>query len=149
MRAVLTILGLMYISAGFSQTGKDTLFLKKEKFGTVYITSDTSIIEYKWLNLPDLNEKNYAFYKEYYNDLLKDTVIKIKHFNLGQLPKKWSPLFMIKDKHYVYAPSDWMFNFGFALNDSVVSRLYTDGPDVMIILDFKQKSHLAIKSDIK
>jgi hypothetical protein len=139
MRAIFIIFGLLYLTVGFSQTKNDTVFLKKEKFGTVYITRDTSIQEYKWV-AADLKDKDFLHYKEYYDALLKDSVIQVKHFYLKELPAKWSPIYIIKNKYYLYAPSDWMFNYGFIVKDSLVIREYTDGPDVMIILDYKQKS---------
>jgi len=141
MRSLLTILGLMYLSFGYSQSTRDTVFLKKEKFETLYLTHDTSIHDYKWLVPADLNVRNLSIYMDYFTGLLKDTVIKIKHFDFGNLPLKWSPIYMIKTKYYLYSPSDWMFSFGFVINDSIVLRQYSDDPGALIILDYMQKSN--------
>ena len=96
--------------------------------------------EYKWLVPEYPNNESLSFYRNYFNDAVKDTSITIKHYKDLSLPLKWTPIYKIKKDYYLYGPSDWMFNLGYIISDSTIIRQYSDGPDVMVILDYMQVS---------
>lgn len=139
-KILFTVLSLFFFSNAYSQSNKDTVFLMKEKYSSIYITKDTTMRAYKWLIPEDPYEESLSFYRNYFNDAIKDTIITIKHYNDISLPHKWTPIYKIKKDYYLYGPSDWMFSFGYIIYDSTIIRQYSDGPDVMVILEHKKIS---------
>jgi hypothetical protein len=133
MKLSLTFLALIISQLAFCQSKSDKKLLKKDKYGEVYITHDTSRIEYKWL-IPSYPYDNLHIYQEYYQHITESTNSIHKFSNKLNNLSKWTPLYKINNKYYLYGPSDWMYNFGFIINDSTILRQFSDGPGVFVIL---------------
>jgi hypothetical protein len=141
MKTIFTTIGILHILIGFSQNGNEKIILKKEKHGEVYITHDTSRIEYTWL-IPDYpKEASLDLYNQYYQAIVKDTTFTKYNSQKKILPVKWTPLNKIDDQYYLYAPSDWISSYGYIFSDSTIIKQYTDGPDVYVLLSTKKISN--------
>ncbi|GAL83152.1 hypothetical protein MYP_378 [Sporocytophaga myxococcoides] len=139
MKLSLTFLALIISQLAFSQSESDKKLLKKDKYGEVYITHDTSRIEYKWL-IPSYPDDNLHIYQEYYQHIKENINSALKFSNKLNNLSKWTPIYKINNKYYLYGPSDWMYNFGFIINDSTILRQFSDGPGVFVILNSNKVS---------
>jgi hypothetical protein len=141
-KTFLLLLSLLYSINVFAQDGKGVTYLKRDNFGSVYITHDTSRIEYERLMPKGITADLKNSYNAAFIHLLKDTLINIPHFKLNEkLLLSWVPLYLKKDQFYVYSPSDWISHFAYLFTDSTIIRYKTDGPDVFIFRNYQEISN--------
>ena len=125
----LIIFLLLIASNGFAQDKSKITFIKKDNYGSVYITADTSKEEYNYLPTPKWNDELQETYIRHFYDTFTDTVVVPKHFNLNEeLIQNWIPLYLYKDKLYAYAPSDWINSYSYSFSDSVLINNSAEGP---------------------
>ncbi len=140
-KSFLLLLSLFYSITVFSQNEKGVTYLKRDNFGSVYITHDTLRKEYEWLVPKEISAEVKANYDAAFFHLLKDTVISIPHFKLNEkLLLNWVPLYILKDKYYVYCPSDWISHFAYLFTDSTIIGYKSDGPDAFIFRNYQEIS---------
>jgi len=140
MKVLLTIIGLTIFSLAFSQSKSESTPLKKYNIVSAYVTNDTSREEYNMLIPDEVDEQVDQKYFETVDQMLEDTIIDLKHFTFQNLPLKWSPLYLLKTKYYVYNPSDWMYHFTYSITDSIIIESNGEVPSPMVILDYKKIS---------
>ncbi|MEP7264200.1 MAG: hypothetical protein ABI772_06875 [Bacteroidota bacterium] len=140
-KIIFTLAGIFLFTAATAQQHGKVKYLKKDNYGSVYVTKDTSIREYNWLSVVSFNKEVTSAYTTNYNVVLKDTLVLTKHFSINEkLLLNWTPLYIYNDNYYVYSPSDWMAHFNYLVNDSAIIEYKTDGPDAMILLDYQELS---------
>jgi len=122
----------------FPYLAKPDSIIKTESYGKVYITTDTTSKPYEWI-VPNPNKKYLInYYVDYINDIKGNFEIDLTIFDINDFPRKWNSVYVFNDKFYIYGPSDWMFNTGYYISDSVVYIAESDPGDLYVILDFKQ-----------
>ncbi len=102
--------------------------LKNTDFGSVYITKDTSLKYYKWLNPSQFNEEILV---EIYNENFEKGFANQKETEYRQIHKNpllgnWSSLYIFENKLYVYSPSDWIANQTLIVCDSAFYSIQSD-----------------------
>jgi len=96
--------------------------IKETEYGCIYITKDTTAEMYSWL----ANEKidtsvfNIMYSPENISAFLLSNNIEMNHYRNLLIKGNWSSLYILKDKFYVYSPSDWMLNKRILVSDSVL-----------------------------
>lgn len=140
-RIILTLAGIFFFTASFAQPHGKVKYLRKDNYGSVYVTKDTTLREYNWLSSATVTEEALSTYKESFDFVLKDTLVPVRHFSINEkLLVKWAPLYIYDDKFYVYSPSDWMSHFNYLLTDSSIIELISDGPNAKVLLDYQEIS---------
>lgn len=141
MKLLLTFLILIISQLVFCQSKKNEILLEKDKYGVAYITHETSRREYIWL-IPSDPDDNIEAYNEYYQHIIADTNFTFRFRNNLYSSSRWTPIYIIDNKYYLYGPSDWMYNFGFIISDSTVFKDFSDGPGLFVILTSKKISDI-------
>ncbi len=122
----------------FKFRAKPDTIIEKNNYGYIYITSDTSSKLYRWI-IPNPNEDFGRFYTEYINHIKQSYKQKISHFPTGNFPKKWNAVYFYNKNYFLYAPSDWMNNWGYYLSDSVLYITNSDPNDIYVITNFSSQ----------
>jgi hypothetical protein len=104
MKALLYIGIDVFICWTFPDWQKCYSIPEKGKIGTVY---HTMIPRSRSINGVKATFKadDFSHYKASYDELLKDTVVRLKHLIWGNT-QKWSPIYRIKGKYYLYVSID-------------------------------------------
>ncbi len=125
-----------------NQTKKDTIFLQRDLstgiktlYHAVYIDTNRNSIFYK--ELADFSFDKYENMDEY-NKQLKEKGIHLHKVTTPGLPVEWVPLYLYKNKYYVYSPSDKGELNRRILNDSLLIFWSIEGPIPYVLLSVKK-----------
>jgi len=115
----------------------DTIFLKRVVRDTVYM----GITDHAYNAIYIDTNRNSAYYKQladfsfdkyenldYYNIEFKKRGIHLKKMRINDLPAEWVPLYLYKNKYYLYAPCDWGNMMRQILTDSLLIQWGMEGP---------------------
>lgn len=123
----------------------DTVFLLRNKtkdyYHAIYIEKNRQSKFYQWLT--DFGFDNYdkEEFDTYYRGIKDDSSIKIKRFNRSDLPSEWVPLYSLKGRYYLYAPSDWGNAGRKIITDSTLVFWFMDGPYPIPLSSFRKNSN--------
>lgn len=115
----------------------DTFFLRKLVFDTVYEGTPYHIYNNIYIdtNRNSLNHKALADFSftptqnlDEYNERIKKRKIQLNKINTLGLPTEWIPLYLYKNKYYVYMPSEQGLLLRRIINDSLLIFWFMDGP---------------------
>ena len=117
--------------------------IKETEYGCIYITKDTTAKMYSWLanEIIDTSVFNEMYSAENISAFLIANNIVIKHYRNLLIKGNWSSLYILKDKFYVYSPSDWMFNKRILVSDSVLYHFGSDDWRMEAIQNVQTKSN--------
>lgn len=128
----LTIGFVFFSLIGFAQKSdfqfraKPDSIIEETEFGYIYITSDTRSKYYDWI-IPSLDEEMiYTIQNQYFSEDFKKIHLSNSHFDLGNFPRKWNAVYRHQNEYFLYAPSDWMYNLGYYLTDSILYHCKSD-----------------------
>ncbi len=141
MKLSLTFLALVISQFVFGQRKRDKILLEKDEYGIAYITHDTSRREYSWLIPDDPDEDTEGYYYQSYQNIITDTNLTLKFRPTPYSLSKWTPLYVIGNKYYLYGPSDWMYDFGYIISDSTIFKQSSPDPEVYLIVNMKEPSN--------
>lgn len=115
----------------------DTVFLKRVVRDIVYMDLTNHAYNAVYID----TNRNSAYYKQiadflfdkyenldYYNIEFKKRDIHLKKTAIYDLPTEWIPLYLYKNKYYLYAPGDWGNMIRQMLTDSLLIQWGMEGP---------------------
>jgi hypothetical protein len=126
------------VDESFEFRAKPDSIIARRQHGYIYITRDTSAKMFDWL-VPEIRAhsgemdifRGYASYIK--KKFARGVIVK----NLGGFPRKWNSVHVLKNKYFVYSPSDWISNKGYYVSDSAIFVVKSDPDDLLLILDYK------------
>ncbi len=121
----------------FKFLAKPDSIITKRQEGYIYLITDTTAIMYDWL-IPNPNDEFVVnVFADYINHIKTSFKQNLVINNIKGFPRKWNQVHVYRNKFYVYSPSDWMWNSGYYISDSVIYMTKSDPDDLYFILDFK------------
>lgn len=112
LRVILTGISCFALVTPYAQKTKDTIFLsrefasdgEKERYRVVFIDTSRRSANYRLLSGISLDKEQLAAFKQSISKLKRHGPLQRKR--LTGLPLRWVPLYMYKNKYYLYKPSD-------------------------------------------
>jgi hypothetical protein len=83
----------------------------------------------------------------YFEQLEKLRPLKYKKLIPEKFPRKWIPLYQLKDVYYLYRPCDWGNHFRFEITDSTTIDYTMEGPEPSRLnkITFPSNTHTIIE----
>lgn len=135
------LLFMLYHFFSEAQDKKHVQYIRKDNFGSVYITTDTTLNAYEYLVTPALKGQRLQWYNDGIAEVLNDTIINFKKHNVSEtILANWCPLYVLKDKFYVYSPSDWINHYSYSVSDSTLVENTFEGSVPMLMSDYTERS---------
>ncbi|MES2331925.1 MAG: hypothetical protein V4539_20125 [Bacteroidota bacterium] len=128
----------------------DTTFLIKRSKDTIYNGVDYHFFYNVYIDT-NRNSKNHQLLGDFlftqdqnidaYNERIKKRKIALSKIPLDDLPREWVPLYLYKNKYYVYKPSD-LGNLGRRIvSDSLLMFWFVDGPMPYVLQSVSKKDN--------
>lgn len=135
----------------------DTVFLRKLVFDTVFQGKSYHVYNNIYIdtNRHSINHQSladFSFTKEQnidsYNEKIIKRRIQLNKINKQSLPAEWVPLYIYKNKYYVYKPSEQGELRRRMINDSLLIFWFMDGPVPYVLQSITQidKENWLVKS---
>src|ERR1035437_289749 len=137
---LILVVTIGYNCFAFSQKKSDTIFIKANDNTHCFIFIDKNKRSeyYKQISNFSFNSFDSATYKEAINLLKSNSKARFSEYRINDFAKEWVPLYVYKNKFYVYAPSDWGYNNWIKITDSTLIEHDMEGPAPSKIKSFKK-----------